>query len=1058
MIIDNWAYAIRPYKTENYNMIKQLLTRPVFATVISIVICALGVLGYVSLPIEQFPNIAPPTVIVSTTYPGANAQTVLKSVIVPLEEQINGVEGMTYMTSTATNNGSANIRIYFTLGIDPNIAQVNVQNMVAMVLSRLPSAVTEFGVSTRKMLNNQLMNAAIYSDNPEFDENFLQNYALINITPQMARIPGVGQVNVFGQRNYSMRIWLDPAKMASYNLMPDDVIAAIREQNVEAAPGQFGLSGNQQFQYTLTYKGKFTESPDYESIIIKALSDGRILRVKDVATIDLGAFDYAVSSTVNGKAGTGFFINQTTGSNAREVVIELKNQMEELSKSFPPGVYYTIVNDANRFLDASMNKVQRTLVEAFILVFFVVFLFLQNWRFTLIPGISAIVSIVGTFFFLNLMGFSLNLMTMFALVLSIGIVVDDAIVVTEAVHAKLVNNPSLSVLDATSKVMDEITAAIISITLVMAAVFLPVGFLTGPAGVFYRQFGLTLAIAIALSAVNALTLSPVLCTLMISHKHEKEGKRSLLDRFHQNFNVAFDATLNKYRKAISFFIRRRWIPPLLLLCFGVAAWQLVSHTPSAFIPNEDQGIISGDVATPPGTSLEQTRKVMLEVDSIIGSMPIFASRIVTSGQSQLTSTFGSSHGLITSSLIPWHERGDTSTVDVIATLNKKVSHIKDAKIIFFAPPPVRGFGFSDGFEVQLQDKTGGDINKFYQVLSDFLAMLTARPEIDLATTSFNINFPCYEFEVAVDKCKMEGVNVSDIFASLQAYYGGMMVSDFNRFTKYSRVMIQAPPSDRTDLNSLSKVMVRNNTGKMVPITTLLTFEKVMQPESMTRYNLFTAATISGKQKTGYSSGEAIQAVREEATKLQAGYEIEFSGMAREEIKSGGQAIYVFLLCFLFVYLILCAQYESYILPWSILLSLVIGLFGVYLFINIWGISNNIYVQVSLIMLIGLLGKNGILIVEFARQRHEHGMSIVEAAIEGATVRLRPILMTSFAFIFGMLPLIVEGGAGSAGNHSIGVAAAGGMLVGTLFGVLVIPTMYVIFGSLDEAIRKKSIKK
>jgi len=1036
-------------------MIKQLLHRPVFATVISIVICALGALGYVSLPIEQFPNIAPPMVIVSASYPGANAQTVLKSVIAPLEEQINGVEGMTYMTSTATNNGSANIRIYFDLSIDPNIAQVNVQNMVAMAFSKLPTAVTQYGVSTRKMLNNQLMNAAIYSDNPQFDENFLQNYALINIVPQMARVHGVGQVNVFGQRNYTMRIWLDPAKMASFNLMPKDVIDAIQEQNVEAAPGQFGLSGDQQFQYTLTYKGKFTESPEYEDIVVKALSDGRILRVKDVATIDLGAFDYAVTATVNGMQGCGFFINQTTGSNAREVVIELKNQLEELSKSFPPGVYYTIVNDANRFLDASMDKVKRTLVEAFILVFLVVFIFLQNWRSTLIPGISAMVSIIGTFFFLYLLGFSLNLMTMFALVLSIGIVVDNAIVVVEAVHAKIEKNPSMSVIDATAKVMDEITSAIISITLVMAAVFIPVGFLTGPAGVFYRQFGLTLAVAIVISAVNSLTLSPVLCTLLISTEHEKGGKRSFLMRLLQNFNVAFDATLNKYRVWVRFFVRRRWISVLLLLCFALITWQLIKITPSAFIPNEDQGIISGDVTTPPGTSLEQTRKVMLQIDSIIGSLPIFASRIVTAGQSQLTSTFGSSHGMITSSLIPWGKRGDTTTVDVIAILNAKVAPIKEAKILFFAPPPVRGFGFSDGFEVQLQDKTGGDINKFYQVLTDFLKMLSDRPEIDFVTTSFNINFPCYEFEVAVDKCKMEGVAVSDIFASLQAYYGGMMVSDFNRFTKYSRVMIQAPPSDRTDLNSLSRLMVRNRTGKMVPITTLLTFEKIMQPESMTRYNMFTAATVTGKQKTGFSSGDAIEAVRQEAAKLQAGYEIEFSGMAREEIKSGGQAIYVFLLCFLFVYLILCAQYESYLLPWSIMLSLTIGLFGVYFFVKLWGLTNNIYVQVSLIMLIGLLGKNGILIVEFARQRYEQGMSLVEAAIDGAAVRLRPILMTSFAFIFGMLPLIVQGGAGSAGNRSIGVAAAGGMLIGTIFGVLIIPAMYVIFGSLDARLRKRN---
>ena len=1037
-------------------MIKQLLTRPVFATVISIVICALGALGYMMLPIEQFPNIAPPMVIVSASYPGANAQTVLKSVIAPLEEQINGVEGMTYMTSNATNNGSATIRIFFDLGIDPNIAQVNVQNAVSAALSKLPTAVTQYGVTTRKMLNNQLLNGALYSENPQFDETFLQNYALINIIPQLARIQGVGQANMFGSRGYTMRIWLDPAKMASYQLMPADVISAIQEQNVEAAPGQFGLQGDQQFQYTLTYKGKFTESPDYENIVVKALSDGRILRVKDVATIDLGAFDYAITANVNGTHGTGFFVNQTTGSNAREVVINLKNALEEMARSFPPGVKYAIINDANKFLDASMDKVKRTLVEAFILVFLVVFVFLQNWKSTLIPVISALVAIIGTFFVLYVIGFTLNIMSMFALVLSIGIVVDNAIVVVEAVHAKLEKEPSLSAFDATSKVMDEITAAIISITLAMAAVFIPVSFLTGPSGVFYRQFGLTMAIAITLSAVNALTLSPVLCTLLIKNEHEKEGKRSFMSRFYRNFNIAFDVTLKKYEKVLHFFSRYRWIPLLIVIGSGLAAVQMIRITPTAFVPNEDQGIISGDVVLPPGTSLEQTKIVMLQIDSIMAEMPIIAARMVTSGQSMLTSTNGSSHGMISTSLIPWHLRGDTAVVDVIAQLNQKVSFIKEAKILFYAPPPIRGFGQADGIELQLQDKTGGDINKFYQVLSDFLVTLSARPEIEFVTTSFNINFPAYEFDVNVDKCKMEGVAVSDVFQALQAYYGGMMVSDFNLFTKYSRVMIQAPPSDRTDLNSMSRVMVRNRSGSMVPITTLLEFRKILQPESMTRYNMFTAATITGKQKAGFSTGDAIDAVRDEATKLEAGYEIEFSGMSREEIKSGSQAIYIFLLCFLFVYLILCAQYESYILPWSIMLSLTLGVFGVYFFVKIWGLSNNIYVQVALIMLIGLLGKNGILIVEFARQRYEQGMSIVQAAVEGATSRLRPILMTSFAFIFGMLPLILEGGAGSQGNHSIGVAAAGGMLIGTLFGVFVIPAMYVIFGSLDASVRKKKV--
>ena len=1036
-------------------MIKQFLTRPVLATVVSIILCVLGILGYVSIPVEQFPNIAPPLVIVSTVYPGANAQTVLKSVVAPLEESINGVEGMTYMVSTTNNSGNATIRIYFELGVDPNMAQVNVQNYVSSAMSKLPAAVTQYGVTTRKMFDNQLMIGAIYSDNPEFDDTFLQNYTLINIVPVLARTKGVGQVREMGSRNYSMRIWLDPAKMASYHLIPNDVIAAIQEQNVEAAPGQFGLSGDQQFQYTLTYKGKFTEAPEYENIIIKALGDGKILRVKDVATIDLGAFDYSTFTTVNGKPGAGFNVYQTTGSNARDVVDALKSELDELSKTFPPGVKYTLPNDANKFLNASINKVKRTLVEAYILVFLVVFLFLQNWRSTLIPGISALVAIVGTLFFLNLIGFSLNIFSMFALVLAIGIVVDDAIVVTEAVHAKLEADSSLKLFDATSKAMDEITTAIISITLVMAAVFIPVTFLTGPAGVFYRQFGLTMAVAIVLSAINALTLSPVLCTILIKPKKEEDGKRSFIERFHHSFNAAFDVTISKYQKVLYYFTKHRWMPPFIILCFGVAAWFMIKLTPTAFVPNEDQGILSGDVAMPPGTSLEQTRKVMMQIDSIMDEMPIFASRLVITGQSQLTSTNGSSHGMITASLIPWEERGDTSVADVIAILNKKVSKIKEGRIVFFAPPPIRGFGFSEGIQVQLQDKTGGDIYKFYDVLTDFLANLTARPEINYVTTSFNINFPCYQFDVQVDKCKMQGVNVNSVFTALQAYYGGMQVSDFNLFTKYSRVMVQAPPADRTDLNSLSKIMVRNSDGGMVPITTLIDFQKVMQPEAMTRYNMFTAASITVSVKSGYSTGDVITAVREEAAKLQSGYETEFSGLTREEIKSGNQAIYIFLLCFLFVYLILCAQYESYILPWSVMLSLTIGLFGVYFFVRIAGLTNNIYVQVALIMLIGLLGKNGILIVEFARQRYEQGMSIVQAAISGATARLRPILMTSFAFIFGMFPLIIEGGAGSAGNHSIGIAAAGGMFIGTLFGVFVIPTMYILFGSLDNALRGKS---
>ena len=1035
-------------------MIQKILRRPVFATVISILICILGILGYISLPVEQFPNIAPPVVKVSASYPGANAETVLRSVIAPIEEQINGVEGMTYMVSNSTDNGSATISVYFDLSTDPNMDQVNVQNRVSAAMSQLPSAVTSYGVTTRKMMNNQLLVASLYSNNPQFDQTFLQNYARINIAPQLERINGVAQVNIFGSRTYSMRIWLDPTKMASYNLIPSDVTSAVQEQNIEAAPGQVGLNGSQQFQYTLTYKGKFTEIPDYENIVIKAMSDGKILRLKDVAKIELGAFDYTVDTKADGQNGVGMSVYQMTGSNARDVVDNLKAKLEDLSKSFPPGVKYDIPNDANKFLEASIHKVKRTFLEAFILVFIVVFLFLQNWRSTLIPGISSLVAITGTFFFLNLLGFSLNLLTMFALVLAIGIVVDDAIVVVEAVHAKLEKDKTLSTFDATSQAMSEITSAIISITLVMAAVFIPVSFMTGPAGAFYRQFGLTLASAIILSAINALTLSPVLCTLFIKPHGEEEQKTTFISRFHNNFNIAFEAIKRKYKKTLDFFTHRKWIPVATIAFFALIAFVVIKNTPTAFVPNEDQGMISVDAALPPGASLERSQKVLAQIDSVMGHDHIFAARLAIAGQSMLSSTNGSSHGMIISSLIPWEQRGDTTTDDVIAMLNKKTAKIKDGKVIFFAPPPIRGFGQSEGFEVQLEDKTGGDVGKFYQVLQDFMKNLSARPEIDYATTSFNVNFPHYQFDIAVDKCKMEGVSISDVFATLAGYYGGSMVSDFNRFTKYCRVMIQAPPVDRTDLNSLSKVMVRNKSGEMVPITTLLTFKKVLRPESMTRYNLFTAATVTGKQKKGYSSGDAITAVQEEASKLPAGYGIEFSGMSREEIKSGSQAIFIFLLCFIFVYFILCAQYESYILPWSVMLSLTIGLCGVYLFVNLFGISNNIYVQVALIMLIGLLAKNGILIVEFARQRRHHGMGIVQAAIEGATARLRPILMTSFAFIFGMMPLVIEHGAGRAGNNSIGVAAAGGMLIGTVFGIFVIPTMFVIFETLDEKISKK----
>ncbi|MGL6022557.1 MAG: efflux RND transporter permease subunit [Chitinophagaceae bacterium] len=1040
-------------------MIQKLLKRPVLATVISLLICVIGILGYITVPVEQFPDIAPPMVNVTASYPGADAQTVLRQVVIPLEEQINGVEGMDYMVSSADNNGNVNIKIYFNLSVNSDIAQVQVQNRIASATSQLPSEVTQYGVACKKMINNQLIIAALYSTNPSFDDAFVQNYARINVEPELERLKGVGMINVFSTGTYAMRIWLDPAKLAAYNLIPSDVIAAIQEQNVNSAPGQFGLRGQQEFQYVLIYQGKFSFPEEYQNIVVKASDNGSIIRIKDIARVELGVFDYSSSNKANGYPGVGFAVMQLPNSNAREVVNLLKDKLYELSQSFPPGLHYTIVNDANRFLDASIDKVKTTFIEAFLLVFLVVFVFLQNWRTTLIPIISSLVAIIGTFFFLEIFGFSLNMLTLFALVLAIGIVVDDAIVVVEATHAQLEEHPSISVYDATSKAMQEITPAIISITLVMASVFIPVSFMSGPTGVFYRQFGLTLATAIFLSAVNALTLSPVLCTLFIKKHHiENRQKKNLINRFHDNFDRVFNASIQKYKRVLIIVTRYKWIPIAMIIGFGVGSYFLIKSTPTAFVPNEDQGIIFGDITMPPGTSLERTQKVMNEVDSVVGSTPLFMNRMSVSGFTILTGGSGSSHGLIVGSLIPWKQRGDTSVTDVISMLYQKTAFIKEGRVLFFSPPPIRGFGSSDGFELQLKDKTGNDIATFFGVLTEFMNTLMNRKEIDFATTSFNIRFPGYQFDVQVDKCKMSGIPISDVFSALQVFYGGVMASDFSRFTKYSRVMVQADAKDRINLSSLSKIMLRNSQGKMLPITTVLTFKKVNIPESMTRFNLFTAATITGKPKAGFSTGDAIAIINKESRILPIGYDIEFSGMTREEIKSGNSAMYIFVLCFVFVYLILCGLYESYLLPFSVMLSLTIGIAGVYLFVKMFGITNNIYVQISLIMLIGLLAKNGILIVEFARHRREQGMNIVKAAISGGTARLRPILMTSFAFIFGMLPLVLEKGVGHGGNNAIGVAAIGGMLIGTLFGVFIIPTMYIIFEVFDERSKSKHKNK
>lgn len=1037
-------------------MVDKFLNRPVLATVFSILIFMIGLLGLKSLPITQFPEIAPPMVQVTTNYVGANSDAVLKSVIAPLEEQINGVENMSYISSSANNDGSAEIKVYFKLGTDADMASVNVQNRVAAATNKLPTSVIQYGVTTQKSFTSALMFISIYSKNKDFDETFLQNYAKINIYPELQRVNGVGRVSIFGMRDYSMRIWLQPEKLAAYALNPTDVIGAIGEQNVEAAPGKFGDNTGEQFTYTIKYKGKFVDPAQYENIVIKAMSDGRILRVKDVARVELGAFDYSITSTENGNPAMALAIYQMAGSNARQIIIDIKEVLERMAKDFPKGVEYSIPFDSNRFLDNSISQVVTTFIEAFILVFIVVFLFLQDFKSTLIPGIASLVAIVGTFFFLMLFGFTLNILTLFALVLAIGMVVDDAIVVVEAVHTKM-HEGERDPKKATSKAMHEITGAIISITFVMSAVFFPVTFMEGPTGMFYKQFALTLAVAVIISAINALTLSPVLCVLFI--KPPKEGgdtefekkERKIMKRFHNAFNVGFEAVTRKYVGSLKMLINRKWVTVLVLVGFGLGTFYFLKTTPTGFIPSEDQGQIFGDLQMPAGTSRERTEIVMEEISTIAATIPEMEQRLCITGTSLMSGSAGGNYGLVIFSLKDWSLR-EREVGEVLNELYAKTAHLKEGKLLFFTPPTVSGFGVADGFEMQLQDKMGSTTEKFFEVTENFMNSLRSRKEILYATTAFNINFPQYEFDLDVDKCKLMGVNVQDVFNTLQVYYGSAQASDFNRFTKYYRVMVQAEPTERGNINSLSKIMVRNSKGEMVPVSTFVNFKRVYGPMSMERYNLFISTRINGAPAPGYSTGDAIAAIQEEGEKLPNGYGYEFSGMTKEEIDSGGQSIYVFILCFVFVYLILAAQYESYIIPWAVMLSLIVGLFGVYFFVWIAGLDNNIYVQVALIMLIGLLAKNGILIVEFAVQRRAEGMSIKDSAIEGARERLRPILMTSFAFIFGMLPLVRASGAGANGNISIGVAAAGGMFIGTLFGIFVIPVLYVMFKKLDEMIK------
>ena len=1032
----------------------RFINRPVLSTVISIVVVILGILGLVSLPVSQYPDIAPPTIRVTTTYTGANAQTILNSVIAPLEEQINGVEDMMYMSSTATNTGEASIEVYFKQGTDPDMAAVNVQNRVAKAQGFLPAEVTQVGVITQKRQSSMLLGFSFYSSDDKYDNEFLENYMNINIIPEIKRIQGVGDAMVMGT-DYSMRIWLKPDVMAQYKLMPSDVSVALAEQNIEAAPGQFGERGNQSFQYVMKYKGRLQTQEEFENIVIRATSDGEILRLKDIATVELGRLTYGFQNNVNGHPGVTAIIFQTAGSNATTIIQDIQEYLKKVEPTLPPGVKVVELLNANDFLFASIHEVLKTLLEAFVLVFLVVYIFLQDFRSTLIPAIAIPVALIGTFFGLYLIGFSVNLLTLCAMVLAIAIVVDDAIVVVEGVHAKLdqgYKSARLASIDA----MSELGGAIVSITLVMMSVFIPVSFMTGTSGTFYRQFGLTMAIAIGLSAINALTLSPALCAIFL-HPHDKNGekkKTSLIERFHIAFNAAYDVTLKKYERGITFFIRRKFLSFAIVIATIVVMIFLMNITPTGLVPNEDTGTIFAVVDMAPGTAQERTEAVMEQVDSLVAANPAVKSRTQVTGYSFLAGQ-GNSYGTLIIKLKDWKERGkgeDANTV--IGTLYMQAqSLIKDARVLLFAPPMIPGYSVTNGFEFNLQDKTGGDLNTFYEVAQEFLGKLKERPEIATAQTSFNPTFPQYMIDIDAAKCKQAGISPNDILTTLQGYYGGIYASNFNRFGKLYRVMIQADPRYRINPESLQNVKIRNG-NEMASISQFMTLTKVYGPDNIKRFNMFTSMSVNGSPADGYSSGQAIKAIEEVAAQsLPTGYGFEFSGMTREEQSSSGSTTaMIFALCFVFVYLLLSAQYESYILPLVVLLSVPSGLMGSFIFAQIMGVENNIYMQIALIMLIGLLAKNAILITEFALDRRKTGMSITEAAVSGASARLRPILMTSLAMVIGLLPLMFAHGVGANGNSTLGTGAIGGMFIGMICQIFIVPALFVVFEHIQEKVK------
>ena len=1030
------------------------INRPVLSTVISIFIVLLGLIGLVSLPITQYPDIAPPTISVSTTYSGANAQAVLNSVIAPLEESINGAEGMTYIESTATNTGAATINVHFKQGFDPDMAAVDVQNRVSKAQNLLPSEVLQVGVLTQKRQSSMLVGIALYTETDAYDAEFLDNYMKINIIPVLQRVQGVGDVMSFGG-DYSMRIWIKPEVMAQYGLNPSDVAAALRDQNIEAAPGSFGAQGDQSFQYTMKYRGRYSTPEEFENIVIKSTPDGQTLYLKDVADVELGMVTYDFGSTLNGKPSTMCMVFQTAGSNATQIINDCLAQVKILEKDLPAGLKFAIPMNNNDFLYASINKVVHTLIEAFILVFVVVYVFLQDLRSTIIPAIAIPVALIGTFFVLNLIGFSLNLITLSALVLAIAIVVDDAIVVVEAVHAKL-DAGYKSSRKASIDAMNEIGGAIISITLVMMLVFIPVSFMPGTAGIFYQQFGITMAIAIGFSALNALTLSPALCAVFLKpHTDEHGKKRNFVKRFHHCFNVMYDAQLNKYKKCSNFFISHKVTSALIVAASIAALVWLMAKTPTALVPNEDTGTFFVMVDMPPGTSQERTKETMDKVDAILANIPAIEYRNTILGYSFIAGQ-GPTYGAFIVRLKDWSERNSkTESVDAIIQQFYGMAGqlVKDGRVIAFAPPMITGYSATNGFELKMQDKTGGSIDDFFTVVQGFLGALNQQPEIQMAYTTFNPTFPQYRIDIDAAKAQQAGLSTTQIISALQGYFGSMYVSNFNRFGKIYRVMMQSAPEARVSPESLRNIKVRGNSGKMASLENFVTLTKVYGPDLMTRFNLFQSIAVTGNPAPGYSSGEALAAIERVAQQtLPAGYGFEYSGMTREEGSGNSNATaIIFGLCLLFVYLLLSAQYESYIIPWAVILSIPFGLMGSFIFAHIFGITNNIYLQIALIMLIGLLAKNAILIVEFALERRRTGMSIINAAIAGAAARLRPILMTSLALIIGLLPMMFASGVGANGNRALGTGSVGGMLIGMIFQIFIVPALFVAFQLIQENI-------